>query len=55
MNRHGETLDAVEQRMHSANKAHWRDILVYRSKDVPCRIKCWRLVDHLYSVFSFGE
>ena len=55
MNRQGKTLDAIEERMQSANKAKWRDILVYRSKDVPWRIKCRRLVDHVYSVFSFGS
>ena len=55
MNRQGTTLDAIEERMQSANKANWRDILVYRSKDVPWRIKCRRLVDHVYSVFSFGS
>ena len=55
MNRQGTTLDAIEERMQSANKANWRDILVYRSKDVPSRIKCGRLVDHVYSVFSFGS
>ena len=38
MNRQGKTLDAIEERMQSANKASWRDILVYRSKDVPWRI-----------------
>ena len=41
--------------MQSANKALWRDILVYRSKDVPWRIKCRRLVDNVCSVFSFGS
>ena len=55
MNSQGTTLDAIEERMQSANKANWRDILVYRSKDVPWRIKCGRLVDHVYSVFSFGS
>ena len=38
MNRQGKALDAIEERMQSANKASWRDILVYRSKDVPWRI-----------------
>ena len=55
MNRQGTTLDAIEERMQSCNKANWRDILVYRSKDVPWRIKCRRLVDHVHSVFSFGS
>ena len=29
--------------------------IIYRSKEVPWRIKCRRLVDHVYSVFSFGS
>ena len=41
--------------MQSAVKAFWKDILVHRSKDVPSRIKCKRLVDHVSSVFSFGS
>ena len=39
--------------MQSANKAFWREILVCRSKDVPWALKCRRLLDHVYSVFSF--
>ena len=54
-NRQGKSLDAIEERMQSANKANWRDILVCRSKDVPVRIKCKRLVDYVCSVFSFGS
>ena len=54
MNRQGKPLvDVIEERMQSANKACWRDTLVYRSKDVPWRIKCRRLVGHVYFVFSF--
>ena len=55
MNRQGKSLDAVDERLQSANKGFWRDILVYKSNDVPWRIKCGRLVDHVYSVFSFGS
>ena len=55
MNRQGRSLDAVEERMQSANKVFGWDILVCRRRDVPLRIKCRRLVDHVYSVFSFGE
>ena len=29
--RQGKTLDAIEERMQSANKAYCRDILIYRS------------------------
>ena len=35
MNRPGKAHDGVEERMHSANKAWWRDVNIYRSKDVP--------------------
>ena len=55
MNRQGKSLDVIEERKQSANKVFWRDILVWRSKDVPLRNKCRRLVDHVYSVFSFGS
>ena len=57
MKRQGKTCDAVEERMQSANTAFffWKDIKIYRSKDIPWRIKCQRLVDHAYLVFSFGS
>ena len=55
MSREGKSLDVIDERMQSANKVFWRDILVCRSKDVPLRIKCRRLVDHVYSIFSFGS
>ena len=28
---------------------------MYKSKDVPWKIKCQRLVDHVYAVFAFGS
>ena len=55
MNRQGKTCDAVEERMQSANKAFWKDIMMFKNKDVPSRVKCQRLVDHVYAVFSFGS
>ena len=33
----------------------WKDIVIYKSEDVPWRVKCQRLVDHVYAVFSFGS
>ena len=36
--------------MQSAKKAFWNDILVYKSTDVPWKIKCQRLVGHVYTV-----
>ena len=44
MNRQGKTLDAIEERMQSDNKAFWRDILVHKSKDARWRINCRRLM-----------
>ena len=38
MNRQGKTCDAVEERMQSASKAFGKDIMTYKSKDVPWRI-----------------
>ena len=55
MNRQGKTNDAIEERMQSANKAFWKDILVYKNKHVPWKVKCQRLVDHVYAVFAFGS
>ena len=45
----------IEERMQSANKAFWKDIKIYRNKDVPWRVICRRLVDHVYPVFCFGS
>ena len=50
-----KSFDAVEERMHSADKAFWKDLQKYKSKDVPWKIKCQRLVDHIYAVFAFRE
>ena len=55
MNRQGNTCDAVEERMQSADKAFWKDTMRCKSKDVPWRITCQRLVDHVYAVFSLGS
>ena len=37
--------DSLGESMWSANKACWRDVKFYRSKDVPWRIKCRRMVE----------
>ena len=55
MNRQGKSHDAIEERMQSVNKAFWKDILIYRSKDIHKKVKCRRLVDHVYAVFAFGS
>ena len=41
--------------MQSANKAFRKDTLIYKSKDIPWKIMCRRLVDHVFPVFSFGS
>ena len=55
MNRQGKTCDAVEERMQSANKAFWKDSLTFKSKDVPWKVKCQRLVGHVCAIFAFGS
>ena len=55
MNKQGKTQDAIEERMQSASKASWKDFLIYTSEDIPQKIKCRRLVDHVFAVFSFGS
>ena len=32
-----------------------KDVKIYRSKDVPWRVKCRRMVEHVYSVLCFGS
>ena len=54
LNRQGKTHEGIEERMQSANKDWWRDAKIYRSNDVSWRVKCSRMVEHLYSVFCFG-
>ena len=55
MNRQEKSDDAIEERVQSANKAFWKDVLIYKRKDVPWKVKCRRLVDHVYAVFAFGS
>ena len=33
----------------------WRDVKIYRSKDVPRRERCRRMVEYVHSVFCFGS
>ena len=47
-------LDSLDERMQSANKVRWRDMNIYRSKDIPWRVKCRRMKEQLYSAFCFG-
>ena len=55
MNRQGKSRDAIEERMQSVNKVFWKDILICKSQDVPWKVKCQRLVDHVYAVFTHGS
>ena len=55
LNRQGKSHDAIEERMQSANKVLWRDILIYKSKDDPWKVKCQRLVDRVSAVFAYGS
>ena len=41
--------------MPNASKAWWRDVKIYSSKDVPWRVKCRRVVEHVFRVFCFGS
>ena len=47
--------DCLEERIQHANMAWWRDVKIHRSNDVPSRVKCRRMVEHVYSVFCFGS
>ena len=37
-NRQGKSCDAEEERMQSANKAFWKDSVIYKRKDVPWKV-----------------
>ena len=49
-NQAGRTQDSLKDRTQSANKAWWRDAKIYRSKDVPWRVKCKRMVEHVWCI-----
>ena len=46
MNRQVKTLDAIEERMQSASKAYWRDILVYMRCAVENQVQRILVLDH---------
>ena len=55
-NQAGRTLDCIEERMQNADKAWWSDVKIYRSKDVPMRVKCKGIMkEHVIIVFCFGS
>ena len=37
----------LEEMMQNAHKAWWRDVKIHRSEDVPWRVKCRRMVEHI--------
>ena len=39
MNRQGKAHEGIQAIMQSANKAWWTGVKIYRSKDVPWRVK----------------
>ena len=55
LNRQGKSHDAIEEKMQTAKKAFRKDIQMYKCKHVPWKVKCQRLVDHVYAVFAFGS
>ena len=51
LSRQGKAHEGIEERMQSANRACWRDVKIYRSKDVPWRVKGRRMVEHVLQRF----
>ena len=51
--RQGKTQHCLEERMQNANKAWWRDVKIYRSKDGA--VERQEMVEHVYSIFCFGS
>ena len=44
-----------KKKMQSANEAWWRDVKIDRSRDVPWRVKCRRMLDQVCSVLCFAS
>ena len=55
MNLQGKAHEGIEERMQSAKKSFVDDVKIHRSKDVPWRVGCRRMVEHVHSVFRFGS
>ena len=53
MNRQGKTHEGIEERMQIRKQGLVERCEIYKSKDVRCRVKCKRMVEHVYSVFFF--
>ena len=49
------TQHRLEERLQSVDRAWWRDVKILRSKGVPWRVECRRIVEQVYSVFCFGS
>ena len=52
MNGQRKKLDVNEERMQTANDACWKDDLSYKGNHISSKIKCQRLVDDVFAVFS---
>ena len=51
----GKSHESVEERLQEASEAWRRDARIYRSRDVPWRINCKRMVDQVYSFEGWGS
>ena len=51
------TFERVENKFNFTRCVYegWWRVKICRSKDVPWRVKCRRMVEHVYSVFCFGS
>ena len=54
-NQAGRMQDSLDERMQSASTAWWRNVKIYRSNDVPQRVKCRRRVEQVCSVILFRK
>ena len=54
-NREGKDAQGVEKTMRKGMGCWWRDVYIYRSRSVPLKTKCQRVVSHVFSTALNGS
>ena len=54
-NREGKGAQGVEKTLRKGMGSWWRDVYIYRSRSVPLKTKCQRVVSHVFSTALNGS
>ena len=54
-NREGKGAQGVEKTLRKGMGSWWRDVYIYRSRSVPLKTKCRRVVSHVFSTALNGS